>query len=95
MKAGRWRGAKTEARWRNLVTNHAATIRDKPIADIGVTEVLSVLRPIWGDKQETAQKLREAIERVLDSARVEGLRQGENPAAWRGNLEHVLQGRMP
>ena len=90
VKAGRWRGGKTEARWRNMLTNHAATIREKPLADIGVTEVLSVLRPLWGAKQETAEKLREAIERVLDSARVEGLRKGENPAAWRGNLEHVL-----
>jgi integrase len=90
VKAGRWRGAKTEARWRNVLTNHAAPIRDKALADIGVMEVLSVIRPLWGAKQETAQKLREAIERVLDSAKVEGLRQGENPAAWKGNLEHVL-----
>ncbi len=90
VKAGRWRGAKTEARWRNSINNHAALIRDKPIADIGVTEVLSVIRPLWGAKQESAEKLREAMERVLDAARVEGLRTGENPAAWRGNLEHVL-----
>lgn len=88
--AGRWRGAKTEARWRNSITNHAALIRNKPIADVGITEVLSVVRPLWGTKQESAEKLREAIERVLDAARVEGLRTGENPAAWRGNLEHVL-----
>lgn len=90
VKAGRWRGAKTEARWRNMLTNHAAPIRDKALADIGVTEVLSVLRPLWGEKQETAEKLREAVERVLDAAKVEGLRAGENPAAWKGNLEHVL-----
>jgi integrase len=90
VKAGRWRGAKTEAGWRNTLTNHAAGIRDKALADIGVTEVLSVLRPVWGTKQETAEKLRERVERVLDAARVEGLRQGENPAAWKGNLEHVL-----
>ncbi|CAI2935044.1 tyrosine-type recombinase/integrase [Aminobacter niigataensis] len=90
VKAGRWRGGKTEARWRNMLTNHAKAIRDKALASIGVTEVLSVLRPLWGDKQETAEKLRECIERVLDAAKVEGLRAGENPAAWKGNLEHVL-----
>jgi integrase len=90
VKAGRWRGAKTEARWRNMLTNHAASIRDKALADISVAEVLSVVRPLWGTKQETAEKLREAIERVLDSAKVEGLRSGENPATWKGNLEHVL-----
>ena len=90
VKAGRWRGAKTEARWRNMLTNHAKAIRAKAIGQIGVKEVLTVLRPLWGDKQETAEKLREAIERVLDAAKVEGHRSGENPAVWRGNLEHVL-----
>ncbi|MBR0765794.1 tyrosine-type recombinase/integrase [Bradyrhizobium sp. vgs-9] len=90
VKVGRWRGAKTEAGWRNTLTNHAALIRPKPLADIGVTEVLSVVRPLWGTKQETAEKLRWRIERVLDAAKVEGLRSGDNPAAWKGNLEHVL-----
>lgn len=90
VKAGRWRGAKTEAGWRNTLTNHAALIRDKAIAEINVQDVLSVIRPLWGDKQETAEKLRERLERVLDAAKVEGLRTGENPAAWRGHLEHLL-----
>lgn len=90
VKTGRWRGAKTEAGWRNTLTNHAAAIRRKPLADIDVEQVLGVLRPIWGDRQETAEKLRERIERVLDAAKVEGLRSGENPARWKGNLEHVL-----
>ncbi|WP_292325481.1 site-specific integrase [Mesorhizobium sp.] len=90
VKAGRWRGAKTEAGWRNTLANHAAPLRAKVIADIGVQDVLSVIRPLWGDRQETAEKLRERIERVLDAAKVEGLRAGENPATWKGNLEHVL-----
>ena len=90
VKAGKWRGAKTEARWRNAMTNHAATIRDKPIGDIGVRDVKEALEILWGVKQETAEKLRESIERVLDAARVDGHRTGENPAAWKGNLEHVL-----
>jgi integrase len=90
VKAGRWRGAKTEAGWRNTLTNHAAVMRDKAVADIDVQDVLSVVRPLWGTKQETAEKLRWRIERVLDAAKVEGLRSGENPARWRGHLEHSL-----
>lgn len=90
VKAGRWRGAKTEARWRNLLQNHAKPIRAKTLASIRVRDVVQVLEPIWGDKQETAEKLREAIERVLDAAKVEGHRSGDNPAAWKGTLEHVL-----
>lgn len=90
VKAGRWRGAKTEAGWRNTLTNHAAPLRPKAIVAIDVQDVLSVLRPLWGVKQESAEKLRERIERVLDAATVEGFRGGPNPAAWKGNLEHVL-----
>lgn len=90
VKAGRWRGAKTEARWRNLLENHAKPIRAKTLASIRTKDVIAVLNPIWGSKQETAEKLREAIERVLDAAKVEGHRAGENPAAWKGNLEHAM-----
>lgn len=90
VKAGRWRGAKTEARWRNLLENHAKPIRNKLPADITNADMVQILKPLWGDKQETAEKLREAVERVLDAAKVEGHRSGDNPAAWRGNLEHAL-----
>ncbi|WP_340162636.1 tyrosine-type recombinase/integrase [Neorhizobium sp. SOG26] len=90
VKAGRWRDAKTEARWRNLLGKHAADIRAKAVGSIGIADVVTVLKPLWGEKQETAEKLREAIERVLDAAKVEGRRTGDNPAAWKGNLEHLL-----
>lgn len=90
VKHGRWRGNKTEARWRNIIGKHAAPIRHRPIADIDIDDVKTVLRPLWGSKQETAEKLRECIERVLDAAKVEKMRVGDNPAAWRGNLEHLL-----
>ncbi len=90
VKAGRWRGGKTEARWRNLVEKHAKPIRAKAVGDITVKDVLLVLRPVWGVKQETSEKLREAIERILYAAKVEGHRTGDNPAAWKGNLEHIL-----
>lgn len=90
VRLGRWRGAKTEARWRNMLTRHAADIRERPIAEIDIEDVKRVLKPLWGVKQETAEKLRECIERVLDSAKVEKYRTGDNPAAWKGNLEHVL-----
>ncbi|MBB3523102.1 tyrosine-type recombinase/integrase [Rhizobium sp. BK456] len=90
VQAGRWRGAKTEARWRNLIENHAKPIRAKSLGSIKTKDVIAVLNPIWGLKQETAEKLREVIERVLDAAKVEGHRVGDNPAAWRGHLEHLL-----
>jgi len=55
--------------------------------------VLGVLAPIWQTKQETASRVRGRIERVLDAAKAKGLRSGENPARWRGHLDHLLSKR--
>jgi len=30
------------------------------------------------------------IERVLDAPKAQGLRNGDNPARWRGHLDHLL-----
>ena len=49
-----------------------------------------VLEPIWSTKPHVGQRLRERIEAVLDYAKGMKLRSGENPALWRGNLEHML-----
>lgn len=51
---------------------------------------MSVLRPIWDTKTETAVRLRGRIESILDWATVSKYRQGENPARWRGHLENLL-----
>ena len=88
-----WRGRKTSAGWMRSVEKHAAKIAKKPVAEIGVDDVLLVLKPLWMTKAESAGKLRERLERVLDYAKVKKLRTGENPAAWRGNLNHLLPPR--
>jgi integrase len=55
--------------------------------------VLGVLQLIWHAKPETASRLRGRIERVLDAAKARGLRSGENPARWRGHMDHLLPKR--
>jgi len=49
--------------------------------------IRAVLDPIWAAKPETASRLRGRLERILDAAKAEGLREGDNPAAWKGNLD--------
>ena len=56
--------------------------------------MLSTLRPVWQTKPETASRVRARIERVLDAAKAKGLRSGENPARWRGHLDHLLPRRQ-
>jgi integrase len=58
--------------------------------DIGTPEVLKVLQPIWATKTRTADEVRGQIEQVLDAAKARNLRQGENPARWRGHLDNLL-----
>ncbi len=60
------------------------------VADIDVQDVQRALLPIWGDKTETASRLRGRIEAVLAWATVNGYRSGNNPARWRGNLDATL-----
>src|SRR5262249_15348773 len=64
-----------------------------PVQDIGTEAVLSVLRPLWQTRTETASRVRGRIEAVLDAAKAQGLRQGENPARWRGHLDKLLPKR--
>ena len=52
-------------------------------------------RTCWTRKPETASRVRGRMEAVLDWAKVRRYRTGENPARWRGHLDHLLQGRAP
>jgi integrase len=61
-----------------------------PVADIDTDAVMRVLQPIWHTKPETASRLRGRIERVLNAAKTQGLRTGENPARWSGHLAELL-----
>ena len=72
---------------------YAAPIRDKQVDEITTEDILDILKPIWQEKNETANHLRGRIERVLNAAKARGFRSGENPAAWRGHLELLLPKR--
>jgi integrase len=59
------------------------------VSDIATAHVVRALEPIW--PTVNAERLRGRIESVLDWAAVHGYRQqGDNPARWRGNLDHLL-----
>jgi integrase len=88
--AGSWRNRKHESQWRYSLTTHCAAIRETPVDAIDTEAVLSVLRPIWDLYPETATRVRSRIELVLDAARTQGLRTGENAARWKGHLQHLL-----
>jgi integrase len=89
-----WRSQKHAASWEMTLRDHAAPLRRLPVDKITTDDVLSTLKPLWNEKQETALRLRGRIERVLDAAKAQGLRSGENPARWRGHLDQLLPKRQ-
>lgn len=77
--------------WRFKLETYAFPIIGKlPASAIETEHVLRVLQPIWGIKTRTADEVRGHIERVLDAAKAHNLRDGDNPARWRGHLENLL-----
>ena len=89
-----WRNDKHRYQWQATIATYCAPIAAKPVNAITTEDVLTVLRPIWTDKNETASRLRGRIEKILDAAKAKGYRSGENPARWRGHLDHLLPRRQ-
>ena len=85
-----FRNEKHKAQWKSTLATYAAPLRAKPVDTIATDDVLAVLKPIWTTKAETASRVRGRIEKVLDAAKAKGFREGENPARWRGHLDHLL-----
>jgi integrase len=91
--ASGFRNEKHKAQWKMTLATYAAPLRSKPVDTITTADVLSVLKPIWTTKSETASRLRGRIEKVLDAAKAKGFRDADNPARWRGHLDHLLPKR--
>jgi integrase len=94
--------ASHEATWtRKHHADWVGTMRDYvfpllgvlPVSVVDTSLVMQVLEPLWRNKTETGSRVRGRIEAVLDWARVAGLRDGQNPAAWKGHLAHMLPRR--
>ncbi len=90
-KSAEWRNTKHAAQWTSTLKTYAYPhIGKLLVSDVGVTQVLAVLKPIWTVKTETATRVRGRIEQILDWATVQHYRQGPNPARWRGHLDKLL-----
>ena len=93
-KASQWRNHKHKAQWEMTLKTYCKPIWTKPVDEIQTADILSILKPLWKRVPETASRLRGRIEAVLDAAKAQGYRAGENPASWRGHLAHLLPKRQ-
>jgi len=86
-----WKNDKHRQQWRNTIEGYCVpVIGALPISEVSVHNVLTILEPIWLTKMETASRIRGRLETILDWAEARGLREGDNPARWRGKLKHLL-----
>jgi len=77
-----FKNAKHRAQWRSTLATYAyPKLGNMTVADIGPADVLRCIEPIWNTKRETASRVRQRIERILDYATTRQYRTGDNPAA--------------
>ncbi|MGZ3292869.1 MAG: tyrosine-type recombinase/integrase [Xanthobacteraceae bacterium] len=89
-KEPEWTNAKHRAQWVQSLEKYAfPVIGDLLVAEIDRTWVLRVLEPIWRTKTQTANRVRNRIELILNYATIHEYRSGDNPARWRGYLAGV------
>ena len=93
-KQDEWGNAKHRQQWYNTLSTYAYPhIGHRPVAEIGVAELETVLRPIWQTKPETAGRLRARILKVLRFARAHGLRPPEAQPV--SEISEALFERLP
>ncbi|MDP2367407.1 tyrosine-type recombinase/integrase [Rhodoferax sp.] len=91
-----WKNEKHAQQWENTIATYASPkIGARAISGITTADVKGVLTPIWKTKNETATRLRGRIESVIDWATAHEMRSGDNPARWKGHLEHLLAKSTP
>ncbi|MBM1558764.1 integrase arm-type DNA-binding domain-containing protein [Sulfitobacter mediterraneus] len=90
-KRSGWKNAKHAAQWTSTLEAYVfPTLGPMQVTKIATADVVGALKPIWSQKPETANRVRQRIEAVLDYASALGIREGDNPARWRGHLDNLL-----
>ena len=74
-----WSNPKHAAQWRSTLETYAfPVIGMKAVDEITPRDALQVLEPIWTSKSETASRVRQRIETVMDWAITHGYRMGQS-----------------
>jgi len=90
----KWRNPKHRAQFLSTLAQYVFPVFGKVlVGEVDKTLVLKALDPIWRTIPETASRVRGRIEAVLAFATVRGYRTGDNPARWKGYLDHALPRR--
>ena len=81
-----WTNEKHASQWRNTLATYAfPTIGSKKVDEITSADIRKILSPIWTSKAETANRVRQRMEVVLDQVIADDWRK-DNPAG-----KHILR----
>jgi integrase len=90
-KSLEWKNIKHGQQWANTLATYASPLLGKQPVELITTDlVYRALEPIWVTKTETATRVRQRIEVVLDWCKARGYLKGENPARLKGGLGELL-----
>ena len=90
-KKAEWSSPKHARQWKKTIEDYCYPyFGDLPVKDIDTPMVTEALRAIWTTKTETATRVRQRLEAILDYAKTLHYREGENPARWKGHLDKAL-----
>ena len=86
-----WSNSKHKNQWINTLKTYAdPIIGDLAPSEIKTHHVLSILKPIWSSKHETASRVRQRLERIFSSCIASDFMDRPNPASLKDNLEFLL-----
>ncbi len=86
-----WSNDKHRAQWSSTLKMYVfPVIGKKPVNEIGIDDIVKVLKPIWTTKAPTAGNVRGRIDKILGWATAMNYRTGDNPASRDGPLMHLL-----
>jgi integrase len=90
-KSAEWKNQRHAKQWPSTLTTYVYPVLGSlPVQAIDTALVMKAIEPIWQTTPETASRVRGRIESVIDWATARGYRHGENPARWKGHIEHML-----
>lgn len=90
-KSPEWKNAKHAAQWASTLEQYAYPVIGKMLVrDVELAHILTILKPIWTEKTETASRLRGRLDSVINWVTAHGYRTGPSPARWKGNLDALL-----
>jgi integrase len=92
-KASQWKNIKHRDQWIRTLSQYAfPSLGSMNVADVGKAEIASVLKPIWLEKEETANRLLQRIRIVLGWASAHNYYPGYDLKIW-DELPNLLPSR--